>query len=333
MPKVLLVSSAPATPFDPWKHGTHFLLRHSSEIDTFGVHQRVETPEKADVILFAEMGEAGSFSERVRAHPYYRRFRAKCFLFDSGDLNYPLLPGLYASLTRQNFRPDHCRTGFYLYMVSNPFLGYRSPTGRERYLASFVGSRSTHPLRDKLYAFGRDDIRVGDTSNVSQQMQYHGEPAAREKFWSDYADLMADSKFSLCPRGKCANSIRLYESLKMGRPPVIISDDWQPNDGIDWDSCSIRVPESEVDRVPAILEEASGSAVEMGIQARAEWEKRFAPQVVFHYVVEQCLAIQRARGKAGGLRSMYHYRHIIHHPRAYLTSKANLYRNNRKIYW
>jgi hypothetical protein len=333
MANVLLLSSAPPHPFDPWKHGTHFLLKHGSEIDTFGAHRVVDAPEEADLILFAEMGEAGAFAERVRAHPYYRRFRAKCFLFDSGDTSYPLLPGLYASLTRQNFRSDHCRTGFYLYLVANPFIGYRPPTGREKYLASFIGSRQTHALRAELYRFNRPDILVLDISSLRNRITYHGEADERAGFWSSYADAMMESKFSLCPRGRCPNSIRLYESMQMGRPCVIISDDWQPNEGVDWDSCSIRVAESDVARVPEILEQAADRAVEMGLRARAEWEKLFAPQVVFHHVVEQCLAIQRERGKAGPLERMYHHRHILQHPRMYLSSKANLYRNHQKIYW
>ena len=309
------------------------MLTQSAEIDIFGEHKLVEAPEDADLILFAEMGEAGSFAERVRAHPYYGRYRGKCFLFDSGDISYPLLPGLYASLTTENFRPDHCRTGFYLYPVSNPFVDYRPPTGNERYLATFIGSRQTHPVRDKLFAFDRPDIPVVDTSSMRNRITYHGKPHERAEFWSSYANAMAHAKFSLCPRGQCPNSIRLYESMQMGRACVIISDDWQPNDGVDWDACSIRVPESEVERLPAILEQASGRAAEMGVRARAEWERLFAPQAVFHYVIEQCLAIQRERGEVGRLRSLYHYRYIVEHPRMYLRSKANLYRNNRKIYW
>ena len=333
MANVLIISSAAPHPFDPWKHGTCFLLKHSAEIDTFQEHKLVEAPEDADLILFAEMGEAGFFAERVRAHPYFRRFRSKCFLFDSGDDCYPILPGIYASMTEHNFRLDHCRTGFYLYLIENPFVGYRPLSGKEKCLASFIGSRSTHPLRNKLYSFDRADILVEDTSKVRNQITYHGEPAERAKFWSMYADAMADSRFSLCPRGHCPNSIRLYESMKMGRACVIISDEWHPNDGVDWESCSIRVPESEVERLPEILEQAADRALEMGMKARAEWERLFAPQAVFHYVVEQCLAIQRARGEAGFLRSLYHHRHIVEHPRMYLRSKANLYRNNKKIYW
>ena len=43
--------------------------------------------------------------------------------------------------------------------------------------------------------------------------------------------------------------------MKMGRACVVLSDDWHPHDGVDWDSFSIRVPESEAARLPEILKE------------------------------------------------------------------------------
>ena len=333
MARVKLLSSAPTLPFDPWKHGTYFQLKHSAEIDAFGEHRLVEDPEEADLILFAEMGECGAFAERVRAHPYYAQFADKCFLFDSGDGIFPVLPGIYASLTQNYHRSDHTRTGFYLYMIENAFINYRPPTGKEKMLASFVGSSITHPVREKLFTFEREDIFVRDTSAHSQRIAYHGEPAERAQFWSEYADSIADAKFSLCPRGKGAGSIRLFESMKMGRACVIISDAWHPNDGVDWNSFSIRVPEREVSRLPEILEQYADRAAEMGVRARAEWEDWFSEKVRFHRVVDLCLDICRARNGFGPARRYYHMRHIPLNPRRYLSSKRDLYRNYGRIYW
>ena len=334
MALVKLVSSAPPLPFDPWKHGTYFLLKHSAEMDTFGQHRLVEDPEEADLILFGEMGECGMFEERVRAHPCYRRFRSKCFLFDGfGDITYPILPGVYSSLRKNFYRPDHARTGFYLILIQNAYIDYRPPTGREKYLASFVGQRRTHPVRSVLLSFQRDDIYLADTTRDSTRMMYHGGPGERAKFWAEYADTIADSRFSLCPRGQAPNSIRLYESMQMGRACVILSDDWPPNDGVDWDSCSVRVPEADAARLPEILEQYADRSAEMGRSARREWEKWFAPQVAFHRIVEQCLEIASLRDRYSTLRSFSHYMPIFKNPMPYLRSKRSLYRNHHKIYW
>jgi hypothetical protein len=148
MANVLVLSSAPpGKGFDPWKHSTALLLQASAEVDSFGQHHLTSDPDAADIILFAEMGECGMFAERVRAHPYYRRFPEKCFLFDSGDSIWPVLPGIYASLTKERFRPEHTRPGFYLYVIENPFIINTPITGSEKYLASFIGSTKTHPMR------------------------------------------------------------------------------------------------------------------------------------------------------------------------------------------
>ena len=333
MAKVIVISTAPGHALDPWKHSAAFLLKHGAEMDIFGEHKLIEDPEQAEVILFAEMGECGAFAERVRAHPYYARFPDKCFLFDSGDSIFPVVPGIYASLTKEWYRPDHARTGFYLYLIENAFITYRPPSGKEKFLASFVGSSITHPVRQKFFEFNRENILLKDTGAYGATIAYHGEPAERERFWSEYADSMADARFSLCPRGRGAGSIRVYESMKMGRASVIVSDAWQPNDGVDWNSFSIRVPESEASRIPEILEQYADRAAEMGNRARTEWETWFSEKVRFHRMVELCLDIRRAQRGHGRIRRFYQLRHIPLNLRRYLSSKRDLYRNNGRVYW
>ncbi len=333
MAKVVIVSSAGKSGFDPWIHGTTLLLRHSAELDTFHRHTLIDDPAQADIILFGEMGECGFFAERVRAHPYYRRYPEKCFLFDSADSPFPVLPGIYASLTKQQYRPGHTRTGFYLYVIENPFIRHRPLTGQESFLASFIGNSRTHPVRDQILALRRDDFLLKDTGKTSYRMAYEADPADRPPFWEEYADAMANALFSLCPRGVGAGSVRLYESMKMGRPCIILSDAWQPNPGVDWDAFSIRVPESDAPRLPEILERHAHRAPEMGLRARAEWEKWFSENVRFHRVVELCLDIQRSRSTFGRLQRLSHLRHIPLHPRRYLSSKKFLYRRDGKIWW
>ncbi len=338
MAKVVVLSSAGERDFDPWIHGTTLLLRHSAELDVFGEHTLVEDPREADIILFGEMNQArqgvcGIFAERVRAHPFYRRFPGKCFLFDSGDTFFPVLPGVYASLTNKHYRPDHTRTGFYLYVIENPFIRAEPLAGRENYLASFVGSSTSHPLRQQILSLRRDDFLLRDTRAKSYQMNFEADPLERAPFYLAYADAMASARFSLCPRGVGAASIRLFESMKMGRACVIVSDAWHPNDGVDWNSFSIRVPEADVSRIPQILEEHADRAAEMGLRARAEWEKWFSEKVRFHRVVELCLDIRRARRSSGQARRIFDLRHIPLHPRMYLRSKRMLYRYHRRLYW
>ncbi len=335
MARVLVAASNIHFPFDVWRHGASFLLKHSAELDGSGEHSLTDDPEEADLILFGEMGTCGQFAEMVRAHPHYRRFPEKCFAFDSGDDVLPTVPGIYASLSRDQYRLGYTRTGFYLYLIENAFITHRPCSGNEKYLASFVGSKSTHPVRKQIFEFGRGDIHVRDTSSYSQLMTYHASPAERAGFWAEYADSIADAKFSLCPRGRGAGSIRLFESMKMGRACVVLSDDWQPNDGVDWSEFAIFIPEKEAHRVPEILVQHEHRAPHMGARARQAWEERFSEQARFRYVVELCLDIQKQARNGRLVRTGRFLRQAASpkHFRRYLSSKMNLYRNTGKLYW
>lgn len=332
MAKALILSCHDASPFDVWKHSSAFLLKHSSEVDKFRKHTLTDDPAEADIILFAEMGTCGKFAELVRAHPFYRRYRGKCFLFDSGDLVFPTLPGIYASLTTDKHRPGFTRTGFYLYMIENAFINSRPCSGSEKYLASFVGSKKTHPVRNALFQFGRNDIYTKDTSSYSTHMMYHGAPEDRRRFWLEYADSIANAKFSLCPRGAGAGSIRLFESMKMGRACVILSDAWQPDEGVNWDDFSIRVAERDAPAIPEILDRHEQRAVEMGARARKAWEERFSEQARFHTIVELCLEML-GRGSHGTMLRTLQQTANPKNLRRYLSSKRDLHRNTGRIYW
>ncbi len=321
--------------FDETKHFAVSALRASAALDRFGKHSLTTDYAAADIILFVAMGTCGDFAERVRAHPLYLKYPEKSFLFDSADYIRPVLPGIYASLHKKDYSPEHTRSGFYL-MPENPMVDYRPITGDEKYLAAFVGSVNTHPVREGLFNFNRPDIYVLDSSKESYRIRYHGSAEEKADFWKRYADSIGDASFSLCPRGRGPGSIRLYESMKTGRGCIILADDWMPNEGVDWDSFAVFVPEKDVAGIPALLEKLKPRAREMGERARAEWEKWFAEDVRFHWVVELCLNMKAQRKLHGALRRIYHLRHIIS-SRAnfhrYMISKKNLYKLHHRIFW
>jgi hypothetical protein len=117
----------------------------------------------------------------------------------------------------------------------------------------------------------------------------------RLDYYRRYAELTKASKFVLCPRGIGASTIRLFETMRMGRVPVILSDEWVAPEGPAWDKFSLRVPEKDYAAVPRLLESREASAVAMGQLARREWEEWFSPEVAFHRVVEYCLTIKQRR--------------------------------------
>jgi hypothetical protein len=112
-----------------------------------------------------------------------------------------------------------------------------------------------------------------------------------------YAEILQKSKFVLCPRGHGASTWRLFETMRAGRVPVIVSDEWIAPRGLNWDKFSIRVPEREVDRIPAMLEALEGLSEEMGLAARKAWDDNFSVVTSFGWIAETCAQIQSVRPK------------------------------------
>jgi hypothetical protein len=63
--------------------------------------------------------------------------------------------------------------------------------------------------------------------------------------------------------------------------------------GPDWPSLSLRVPEQDVQRLPALLHAARPRAIAMGAAARAAWQEHFAPQVQFHRLAQSIERLMR----------------------------------------
>jgi hypothetical protein len=291
MARVHLLTVHPASDFRV--QGAYLALKENARLDRFKVHQLTDDPESADMILFVEV-DTGRLCEDVLRHPYIRRYREKCFMFSSDWRVIPFLPGIYTSIEKSWYLPGRSRPGFYLSCLMNPLVRFEPTAGRE-FLYSFMGDIQTHPVRKILAGLQHPPGAFVDTSSDSQAVMWQGSPEQKNAFWTRYVDLAKRSRFILCPRGVAPSSIRLFEAMCLGRVPVILSDEWLPPAGPDWDRFSLRIPESEAAHVPQILVEKESAADEMGLIARSEWEKHFSPDIIFHRVVELCFEIRQSR--------------------------------------
>ena len=69
----------------------------------------------------------------------------------------------------------------------------------------------------------------------------------------------------------------MFETMELGRAPVVIADEYVEPDGPDWLSFAVFVSEERVPEIPRLLTELEPSATQMGQLARAAWEKWFSP--------------------------------------------------------
>ncbi|HYJ06580.1 MAG TPA: exostosin family protein [Chthoniobacterales bacterium] len=295
MARVFLLSATPDDDETDFNLAPLSDLQKCAELDRFRVHPLTSDAARADIIIFAEFYGAGWYFERVRRHPLVRTYRDKCFLFCANPFVIPFLPGVYSGVEKR-WSSARTRPGFYLGRTRNEFTTFSPPADDLPYLFSFMGSVRNAPVREKLATLRHPRSFFQNTTEDFDRI-LDRKMGRRERLDYDrrYAEVAKASKFVLCPRGLSASSIRLFETMQMGRVPVILSDDWAVPEGPCWEKFSIRLREDDFAEIPVLLEQREAEAVTMGERARQEWEEWFSDEVLFHRLVELCLDIKKKR--------------------------------------
>ena len=279
---------------DPSPRDASERLRESAAVDPFDVHSVVEDPVAANIILFAESWKSDVFMHQVISHPLTHKYPSKCYCCCENAKSWPFLPGVYTGVDKWDHLTGRVRTGHYLWMYENNFVD-KAPFAKANYLFSFVGNLDTYGIRSEIGKLTHPRAFIRDTSEKSKSVWWDGTESEKARFRSQYSDDLARSKFVLCPRGISPSSVRLFETMKTGRVPVIISDDWVPPEGPQWDSFSVKIKESDIEQIPQRLDQAESRAPAMGARAREAWETWFSPTVSFHRIVEWCLSIENTK--------------------------------------
>ncbi|HEV2551866.1 MAG TPA: exostosin family protein [Stellaceae bacterium] len=197
-------------------------------------------PEEADIILYLESGYFGISDINLIRRLLKNHPRSTHFMFSESDWPFPIIPGCYCSLTRVY---DWAHSWSYLLPETCTNL---SDPCQARFLYSFLGRASTHPLRRQILQLSSPSTPCFDVDEAEARIPNFDRVKS-------YNRLLRESLFVLCPRGIGASSVRLFEAMRAGRVPVIISDPWVRPPYVPWEQCSVRVAEKDVKFIPDIL--------------------------------------------------------------------------------
>ena len=285
--KVLLQSAWPMTRTTEWNlcclRGLQESFANSS-----GEHALVTNGSEADIILFFDPGPL-PLGLSLLGHPSFRRWPQKCFVYDEHDFPSDWYRGLIVCLPKERCDPALHRGAAYVRLGIAAWTRNLEFPEREIYLFSFCGASETHPVRARLKElFGHLGCIFETPRSVTQTAGVTGDSVTIDKLHAHMEEICRDSLFILCPRGRGTSSMRLFESMSMGRAPVVISDSWVPPYGADWNEFAIQVREDQIDQIPQILEERRPLARQMGCAARRAWERWYSPERHFTTSIEAC---------------------------------------------
>lgn len=304
MASIYLASSANHA--EGWHDYPRQRILESYSRDIFGAHTITSQADEADVVFFATNHSFPPVGLGIITERAFRQNVARSVVFDSGDDPSPIIGGLCASWPSSDKTLGRAAGWCYHHPTSAETKIQRQRWDQTpSFLWSFFGSQNTHPVRSELLRVKDREAFLEDTSERSLPNLMGLTPAdEKEEFHNRYVAVMKRSAFVACPRGKGPSSMRIFEAMRAGRAPVIISDDWTPPPFVAWEECSLRLPEADVHHLPDFLRAHRGNAWEMGQRAREEWERVFGPTGLFHHTVEVSLNLITLRSDDYSMRCL-----------------------------
>ena len=299
-----------AYPFHPKDNFAVAWLKESAENDPYKTHSITNNIEEADIVLFAEHHPPSDpYFFKVLKHPILKKHKKKTLIYHDNPYPIAILPTLSPSIEKSFYNVKNCISAPYIARhVENESVTFSAEEKDKKYLFSFLGASRTHAVRKEVLKLNHPDAFLKDTSDKDLWLL---SPEEKKKFENQFVDVSKESHFVLCPRGVGVNSYRLFEVMQMGLVPVIISDEWVPSSGPDWESFSIRVPENEVHTIPELLAKKKQNSFSMGMIARKNWEQWFAKDVCFHHIANLSKELMEKKSNNRLWRFKYAYSQFL----------------------
>ncbi|MBD2164364.1 exostosin family protein [Calothrix membranacea FACHB-236] len=287
------------------------IARHLIMMST-GIKE-IHDPNYADVIFYIDNGYHGLSQISTYFEALKTFSQQQIIVYSETDCPLPCFPGAYPSLSGTFKKEEPYFSWCFISASHSNLYTRRLRDIKPYYLFSFLGRVSTHPVRKKisrLHSPFTPCLDVNDAKIYFSDYSYS----------STYYNLLQSSKFILCPRGFGRGSIRTYEAMSLGRVPVIISDGWKEHSEPDISSCSIRIEEKDIEKIPQILAACEDQAEELGQKARKLFEHYFAPEVFLEKLIEQaCKGSESVNLRYLMLRSLLKYGLVPNHIKTWIA--------------
>lgn len=268
---------AAVTPLKIWLEKSTSSTLHKIVSVSTHFHLQVK-PESAELILYEN-----DSPEYISKTTEYKKWPGKCVVISETDLPSYFLPACYASNKKCLLGKERSITIPFLlseFTSANPYIEQNTSDIKERFLYAFKGG-STSWVRKKLFKFNlkKEDVYIQDSSSYHHWDEDDKYKTEKKRQQQEYANLLHNSSFFLCPRGAGASSIRLFEVMRAGKVPVILADNWIPVPEMPWKEFSLFVPENKLNQLDTIIRLQTSNAKAMGLVARQVWEQYCAPEV------------------------------------------------------
>ena len=282
MAGIFVTTTAVKTRWSPYALANYERILWAAEHDKIGKHHLAADSETADFVLFVESRCAYHFD--IFASSLYKRAENRCFVFDGSDNSIPRIPGIYMGIPANLHGCRAYQYGFYIRTFDNGVLNECAPHVRCKYLFSFVGNVGTAPR-----------VRGAVMNLPSQRAFLMDSSSGQSDGDSEYARIIEESKFVICPRGLGPSTWRVFETMRAGRVPVVVSDQWYPPRGPRWEEFALIIGEKQIDEIPDRLAEVERLAEDMGRKAYEEWKLNFSLSTAFNWIGDTLEMIQGSR--------------------------------------
>jgi hypothetical protein len=251
--------------------------------------EETNDPNEADALIIQEKWSYKDFRylKRIEDDPFISKYISKVFTLNSDDCATGIFRGLYICITKSKLDNKlHASVPFLDYFNQTPFeKEFLLP--EPKYLASWRGNPMSNKVRPKMIKlFGSNsEFCIESTDTWLNHSNDEKE---------NYINLILNSKFSLCPGGWAPSSIRIFESMALGRCPVIIADEFSPPKGPAWHEFALFFPEKDIKNLPRFLHEHESSFKELGLKAKEAWHTFFDKEHIADYYANSLLQIIRS---------------------------------------